>query len=440
MSQNSDCGCDTPTPIAPSGGLGSCESGLCAPHGFQSSGIIDVTGRVTYSDGTPSALSLNSDATRGAGPNGVQVFTRGSRALKASGCVSMPSGAAPQALPSGSDDFLSVEIKRDGTVEVTHASGAVADPEEQALANDLAAMDDAVLANSIANAQRLIRNADANGMTELNAPVDQTASLLFMLEREARRRRDAAPIPFVPGRGEGYATFIETAGAATATPSSPSGMGAYEAADAAYGAIVPSAQAAPGGTSVQQQPGSGGEVKQPTTGGSTTQQGSGPTTTQQADPAVLAAVGQGTQALITLLNNRLAAGDADRREQRLQEFQLELDRIRRESGGLLPADQNASIAAAMAQVAAAQQQAAQERAALLAASQAQQQRRDNNNMILAVVVLILIGLGGFAYFQQKKTSNSRPNPTPSRRPGHGGMNPYREYVERANRAVGASGR
>ena len=445
MSQNPDCGCDAETPIAPSAGLGSCESGLCAPHGFQSSGIIDVTGRVARSYGTPSAIPMNADARHGTGPNGVQVFTRGSSALRPSGCVAMPpsqsasvmaSGAAPQSLPSGSDDYLQVDLKPDGVVSVIHASGAVADAEEQALANELAAMDDVVLRNSIANSQRMIRTANAQGITEIGNSVDEVAAMLFRLEREQRRRRDAAALGFVPNQADGFATFIETAGAAVAEPPpAPSGMTAYEAADASYG-IVPSAQAAPGGTSVQQTPGSGGETKQPNVGGTNTQ---GSTTTQQVDPAVVAAIGQGTQALIALLNSRLAAGDAERREQRLQEFQLELDRIRRESGGSITTDQNASITAALAQAAAVQQQLAQERAQAAAAAAAAEQRRSNQMMMIGVVILILVALGGFAYYQQQKSGGSRSNPSP-RRPTRGGMSPYREYVERANRAVGASGR
>lgn len=446
MSQNPDCGCDAETPIAPSAGLGSCESGLCAPHGFQSSGIIDVTGRVARSYGTPSAIPMNADARHGAGPNGVQVFTRGSNALRPSGCVAMPpsqsasvmaSGAAPQSLPSGSDDYLQVDVKPDGVVSVIHASGAVADAEEQALANELAAMDDVVLRNSIANSQRMIRTANAQGITEIGNSVDEVAAMLFRLEREQRRRRDAAALGFVPNQADGFATFIETAGAAVAEPPpAPSGMTAYEAADASYG-IVPSAQAAPSGTSVQQTPGSGGENKQPNVGGGTNPNGT--ITTQQVDPAVLAAVGQGAQALITLLNDRLRAGDTERREQRLQEFQLELDRIRRESGGSITTDQNAAITAALAQAAAVQQQLAQERAQAAAAAAAAEQRRSNQMMMIGVVILILVALGGFAYYQQQKSGGSRSNPSP-RRPTRGGMSPYREYVERANRAVGASGR
>ena len=465
MSQNPDCGCDAETPIAPSAGLGSCESGLCAPHGFQSSGIIDVTGRVARSYGTPSAIPMNVDARHGTGPNGVQVFTRGSSALRPSGCVAMPpsqsasvmpSGSAPQSLPSGSDDYLQVDVKPDGVVSVIHASGAVADAEEQALANELAAMDDVVLRNSIANTQRMIRTANAQGITEIGNPVDEVAAMLFRLEREQRRRRDAAALGFVPNQADGFATFIETAGAAVAEPPpAPSGMTAYDAADASYGivpsaqaalvppgaacasyGIVPSAQAAPGGTSVQQTPGSGGETKQPNVGGTNTQ---GSTTTQQVDPAVVAAIGQGTQALIALLNSRLAAGDAERREQRLQEFQLELDRIRRESGGSITTDQNAAITAALAQAATVQQQLVQERAQAAAAAAAAEQRRSNQMMMIGVVILILVALGGFAYYQQQKSGGSRSNPSP-RRPTRGGMSPYREYVERANRAVGASGR
>lgn len=429
--EQEDCGCSggpSVEHVAPSGGLGSCESGLCTPHGFQNAGIIDVTGRVVRTDGTPSAVNMNPYATGGAGPNGVQVFTKGSAALRPSGCgmpaspaTFAPSHGSPEALPQGSDDYLKIDIKRDGDVEVIHASGQAA--EDIAFAMDLSGLSDEQINDSIQKAQLQVQRA-VDGMTEIG-PVDDAARLLFTLERERARRMATAPHPAVAHQG-GFVKFIETAGAV------PGASGLVTSADAAWG-YGASGQAA-GGSSTGTSTGTGSNA-QVTTTGATSKTDADPTTESRPDPAVVAAIGQGTTALIALLNSRLAAGDTERREQRLQEFQLELERIRRESGGSITTDQNAAITAAMAALAQQQQALAAERAA----AAAEQEKKKSSMMMMFAVIAIVVALAGVAwYWTSKRKPEGGTRSNPSR--GHGGMNPYKQYVERANRAAAAAAR
>jgi len=418
--------------VAPSGGLGSCASGLCTPHGFQNAGIIDVTGRVTRSDGTPSALDLNPNPVGGSGPNGVQVFTRGSAALRPSGCSTpsysrspsstsfTPSGAASTALPEGSDDYLHIDIKRDGDVEIVHASGQAA--EDIAFAMDLSNMSDEDIADSIQKAQLQLQRA-VNGVTDIG-PEDDVARLLITLEREKHRRAAtlAHSMQTLPESNQ-YVTFIETAGAARAAT-----LSAGDSADAAWG-YGASGQAA-GGTGGSTTTGNSAEIQRT---GQEDKTATG-TTESRPDPAVVAAIGQGTTALITLLNSRLAAGDAAAREQRAQEFQLELERIRRESGGAITTDQNAAITAALAALAAQQQQLANERAA---AAAAEQEKQKKSMMMMLVIVAIVVALGGVAWYMTRNKGAGGARSNPSR---HGGMNPYEAYVRRANRAAASAAR
>ena len=241
MSSNEpDCGCNTAEPIQPSGGMGSCESGLCTPHGTVASGIINDTGRVTHGDGTPSLFGVSGRSV--SSPNGAQIFTRGSRAFGASGCPMpapsqgstsfKPSHGAPTALPERSNDYLQVDINREGTIQVYHASGEPASSaEDAALAESLYAMSDEQIALSIMNAQQQIQQA-VNGLTAIGEPVDNVARLLLSLERERARRAQTQPHP------RGDISFLETAGVVAAD---------YRSADAQYG-YGASGQAAHGST------------------------------------------------------------------------------------------------------------------------------------------------------------------------------------------------
>lgn len=437
-SNDQDCGCNAAAPVQPSGGMGSCESGLCTPHGVQSSGIIDSTGRVTRSDGTPSLIAMNPSAPSGSTPNGAQVFMRGSRAFGASGCAVQPpqpsaaafrpSRGAPAALPERSDDYLQVDIEPDsGKVQVIHASGQASTADQIALAQELAAMSDDALRLSIQNAQQLIQQADGNGITPIGNTADQVASMLLGLERELSRRAATRAHSPVIGPDGNAISFIETAGAVVD----------YSAQDAAYGYGASGQAATTGGSSTTTTgggaaTGNNAQIQTTTSSDKTPNAEGGMTTTSGPDPQMWQAIGQGTTALVTLLNNRLAAGDTERREQRLQEFQLELDRIRREGGGSITTDQNAAITAAMNAVAQQQQAIAAERAAAAEAALAQSRRR---SMMLVALVMIVAAVSAAAwYFMRDKQPSVRSNPSRGRS-AKGGMNAYERYVAKANAAA-----
>lgn len=424
MSSNEpDCGCNTAAPIQPSGGMGSCESGLCTPHGTVASGIIQDTGRVTHGDGTPSLFGVSGRSV--SQPNGAQIFTRGSRAFGSSGCpMPAPSGShsasfkpshgAPLALPERSNDYLQVDINREGTIQVFHASGQASSAEDAALAESLYQMGDDQLAASIRSAQQQIQAA-VNGITPVGEPAENVAQLLLSLERERSRRASTQPHPQVAAPGGGTIEFMETAGVAVDAN--------YASADAQYG-YGASGQAAGAGAAMAANA-AGTNVA------STTNTGTG--TTTLPDPAMWTAIGQGTNALVTLLNSRLAAGDTERRESRLQEFQLELERIRRENGGSMTTDQTSTIATVMAAIAQQQQAMAAERAAAEAAQAAANRRR---MMMLLALVAIVGALGAAWYFMRGKEGGARSNPSGGRHHGHaGGMSPYERYVAKANRAT-----
>jgi hypothetical protein len=419
--------------------MGSCESGLCTPHGVQSSGIIDSTGRVSRSDGTPSLVAMNPSAPSVSAPNGAQVFMRGSRAFGASGCAVQPpqpssaafrpSHGAPAALPEHSDDYLQVDIEPgSGKVQVIHASGQASTADQAALAQELAMMSDDALRLSVQNAQQLIQQADGNGITPIGNTADQVATMLLGLERELSRRAATRPHAPVIGADGNAISFIETAGAVVD----------YAAQDAAYGYGASGQAATTGGTTTTTGGGGGAatgnnaQIQTTNSSDKTSNTDGGMTTTSQPDPQMWQAIGQGTTALVTLLNNRLAAGDAERREQRLQEFQLELDRIRREGGGSITTDQNAAITAAMNAVAQQQQAIAAERAAAAEAALAQSRRR---SMMLVALVMIVAAVSAAAwYFMRDKQPSARSNPSRGRG-GKGGMNAYERYVAKANAAA-----
>lgn len=424
MSSNEpDCGCNTAAPIQPSGGMGSCESGLCTPHGTVASGIIHDTGRVTHGDGTPSLFGVSGRSA--SQPNGAQIFTRGSRAFGSSGCPMpapsaasfKPSHGAPLALPERSNDYLQVDINREGTIQVFHASGQASSAEDAALIESLYQMSDDQLAASIRSAQQQIQAA-VNGITPVGEPAENVAQLLLSLERERSRRASTQPHAAIPAPGGGNIEFIETAGVAVdANYASSDAQYGYGASGQAAGAAAATAANAAGVTT------------------GTTAAGTGSTTTSP-DPAMWTAIGQGTNALVTLLNSRLAAGDTDRRESRLQEFQLELERIRRESGGSMTADQTTTIATVMAAIAQQQQALAAERAAERAAAQEASRRR---MMMLVALVAIVAAIAAAAwYFMRGKqgSDGARSNPSGGRHHGRaGGMSPYERYVAKANRAT-----
>lgn len=433
MSSNEpDCGCNTAAPIQPSGGMGSCESGLCTPHGTVASGIIHDTGRVTHGDGTPSLFGVSGRSA--SQPNGAQIFTRGSRAFGSSGCPMpapsaasfKPSHGAPLALPERSNDYLQVDINREGTIQVFHASGQASSAEDAALIESLYQMSDDQLAASIRSAQQQIQAA-VNGITPVGEPAESVAQLLLSLERERSRRASTQPHAPIAAPGGGNIEFIETAGVAVDAN--------YASADAQYG-YGASGQAAHTGTGTSTGTGAAGAGAATAANAAGTSTGTTNTgTTTSPDPAMWTAIGQGTNALVTLLNSRLAAGDTDRRESRLQEFQLELERIRRESGGSMTADQSATISTVMGAIAQQQQALAAERAAERAAQDANRRRM---MMLLVVLVAIIGAIAAAAWYltRGKQGDGARSNPSGGRHHGHaGGMSPYERYVAKANRAT-----
>lgn len=422
MSSNEpDCGCNTAAPIQPSGGMGSCESGLCTPHGTVASGIIHDTGRVTHGDGTPSLFGVSGRSA--SQPNGAQIFTRGSRAFGSSGCPMpapsaasfKPSHGAPLALPERSNDYLQVDINREGTIQVFHASGQASSAEDAALIESLYQMSDDQLAASIRSAQQQIQAA-VNGITPVGEPAESVAQLLLSLERERSRRASTQPHAPIAAPGGGNIEFIETAGVAVDAN--------YASADAQYGYGASGQAAGAGAAAAANAAG--------TTTGTTSTTNTG--TTTSPDPAMWTAIGQGTNALVALLNSRLAAGDTERRESRLQEFQLELERIRRESGGSMTTDQSTTIATVMAAIAQQQQAMAAERAAAEAAQAAGRRRM----MMLVALVAIVAAIAAAAWYfmRGKQGDGARSNPSGGRHHGHaGGMSPYERYVAKANRAT-----